>query len=346
MNSNRPRRRNDRQPALSRRWTAAERPKYWTRLRTQVALNLGSFPAPPDVTVITEPQPKEHRAPFSKFFAAVAAQFAVAIAAVAIALPTIFAHEVAHPWRIVGLTVLIGLPLSLFEYLYHRYLLHSAVLPFMASMHRAHSTHHGLTYVKAPVNPREPAMLVEVTSEFPIEEPHQEESMMFPFWALSIFIAVFLILIALPLKLMFVSQPMILSTILAVTLYYCSYEVWHAILHLPFERFWKPRMEGRFTKRLFRRLYGFHLMHHWRPSSNLAIVGFWGVALWDYAFRTHRRPERLPFAGAEVNYDDARLAKPLWPISLLDKMQPSLYKGSRSMEKFLAKIFLRRKVAK
>src|SRR5689334_21191770 len=199
-----------------------------------------------------------------------AAQLAAAIGLLAIIAPRMFAAEVSHPWMVVLWTALIGLPLSLFEYFYHRYMLHSAILPFMAAMHRAHSTHHGLTYVKAPVNPKEPAKLVEVRSGFPVEEEHQEESMMFPLWSLPIFIAVFMILIALPLKLIFSAQPILLSEILAVTLYYCSYEVWHAILHLPFDRFWKPLLEGRLTQRLFKRLYSFHLMHHWRPTSNLA----------------------------------------------------------------------------
>jgi hypothetical protein len=284
----------------------------------------------------------QHRVPFGKFFLAMGAQLAAAIGIFALIAPKAFSTEIHQPWMILLWTFLFGVPLSLFEYLYHRYLLHSAVLPFMASMHRAHGTHHGLTYVKAPVSPKEPSKLVIVDSEFPVEEEHQEESMMFPLWSLPIFIAVFLLLLALPVKLLFPGSPILLSLIFSVTLNYCGYEVWHAILHLPFERFWKPLLEGRYTKRLFRRMYGFHLMHHWRPTSNLAVVGFWGVALWDHAFLTHRRPERLPLDGAEVNYIDAKLKKPLWPISLLDRWQAGLYKASRSVERYLARIFLRR----
>ena len=239
---------------------------------------------------------------------------------------------------------MLGLPLSLFEYFYHRYLLHSAVLPFMASMHRAHSTHHGLTYVKAPVNPNEPAKLVPVRNEFAIEEDHQEESMMFPLWSMPIFIAVFMIILGIPLKLMLPGQPILLALIFAVTLYLVAYEVWHAVLHLPFERFWQPFLSSRILGKLARHMYSFHLMHHWRPSSNLAIVGFWGVAVWDHAFLTHRRPERIPLQGAEVNYHDAKLKKPLWPIALFDRWQGGLYRASRATERFLARIFLRRTI--
>jgi hypothetical protein len=210
-------------------------------------------------------------------------------------------------------------------------------------MHRAHTTHHGLTYVKAPVTPSEPAKLVEVRSTYPVEEAHQEESMMFPLYSYSIFIVLFAVLLALPIKLAFPGSPAYLACIFSVTLYYCFYEVWHAILHLPFERFWKPALEGRLTKPMFSRMYSFHLMHHWRPTSNLAIVGFWGVAVWDHVFRTHRRPERLPVNGAEVNYHDAELKRPIWPISAIDSHQPKLYKASRAIESFFARVFLRRR---
>src|ERR1044071_7328932 len=159
---------------------------------------------------------KNHRVPFATFFIWTVSQFILAIIALRLIVPGIFSQEIAHPGAIVLWTFLLGLPLSAFEYFYHRYLLHSAVLPFMAAMHRAHSTHHGLTYVKAPVNPKDPARLVEVKSEFPVEEPHQEESMMFPLYSLPIFIAVFLILFAIPLKLIFPAEPILLSLMFSV----------------------------------------------------------------------------------------------------------------------------------
>lgn len=292
---------------------------------------------------MTESEIKAHRVPFARFFVAISAQLIAIIGLFAFVAHRAFLAEVSHPWSVVLWVLILGLPLSLFEYFYHRYLLHSAVLPFLSSMHRAHSTHHSLTSVKAPVTPNEPAKLVEVRNEFPIEEEHQEEAMMFPLYSLPIFLAIFMALLGLPLKLLFPGSPVIFALILAVTLYLCLYEMWHAVLHLPFERFWQPLMEARVSGRMFRRLYSFHLMHHWRPTSNLAIVGFWGVAVWDYAFLTHRRPERIPLKGAEVNYHDAKLRKPLWPISLLDRWQSGLYKASRATEKFMGRVFLGRR---
>ncbi len=310
---------------------------------THKALAKGAArPGVPLETSLQSHSDKPHRVPVTQFFLALCAQFALATVAFRYISPVTFGNEIAHPWMVVLWTALLGVPLSLFEYLYHRYLLHSAVLPFMGSMHRAHGNHHGLTYVKAPVRADAPATLVPVKSEFPVVHEHQEESMMFPLYSLSIFIAVFLLIIALPLKLIFSQQPIIISLMIAVTLYYAWYEMWHAIMHLPYDRFWKGLMASKRWGRLVRFIYGFHLMHHWRPSSNLAVVGFWGFATWDHLFRTHRRPKNVPLQGAEVNFTDASLMTPRWPISLLDRWQVGCFKWSRKVEKSLLAIFVRK----
>ena len=79
-----------------------------------------------------------------------------------------------------------------------------------------------------------------------------------------------------------------------------------------------------------------------RETANLAVVGLWGFALWDYALRTHRRPERLPLHGASVTYGDAVLKRPYWPIATLDRWQAGLYKWSRRVEERTAQTFLKR----
>jgi len=282
------------------------------------------------------------RFPFATFTLSVLAQLAVSIGIFLLLAPHVFRAEVSHPLMIVLTTILLGLPLSLFEYLYHRYLLHSAVLPFLRSMHRAHSTHHGLTSVKAPVLAAEPQRLVAVKSEFPVEHDHQEDCMMFPYYAYSIFQAVFFVAMALPLKLLLPGTPAIIGTMFAVTFSYSAYELWHAALHLPYDKVWRPLMEHRRYGKAVRYAYGFHLMHHWRPTANLAVVGFWGFAIWDHLFRTHRRPENMPLDGAEVNFIDATLKKPRWPVAVLDRWQAGLFKASRKIEAFAAKLFLRR----
>lgn len=289
-----------------------------------------------------EHPPISYPALFSKFFLFTGLQVAAFIGIFAWVAPDMFRQEWTQPGMMILWAFAMGIPLSLFEYLYHRYLLHSAVLPFLGSMHRAHSHHHGLTAVKAPVTPKDPEAMVEVKSEYPILSEEQEESMMFPIYAISIFLALFLVLLALPFKLLFPGQPVILGVILCVTLCYSLYELWHQVLHLPFDRFWKPLMNKQPIRSITRYIYSFHLMHHWRPTLNLAVVGFWGVAVWDHLFGTHRRPYHLPIHGAKVNYHDASMRKPRWPISALDKVQPGLYKGSRRLENSIKQIFRRR----
>jgi hypothetical protein len=286
--------------------------------------------------------PRFRATDFLKFCLYTGAQTAIALWLFKLIAPNVFAAEFAQPGMIVFWTFILGIPLSLFEYLYHRYLLHSAVLPFLRSMNRAHTHHHGLTTVKAPVTPHEPEKMVPVFNEYSIVEEHQEESMMFPVYAISIFYVVFLILLALPFKLLFPGQPIIASVLFTATLCYTAYELWHQVLHLPFDSFWKPLMTGR-KRRAVRHVYAFHLMHHWKPTCNLAVVGFWGLAIWDHIFGTHRRPHNLPLKGSEVNYKDISLSKPRWPISTLDKWGGAMFKFSRKVESGLAKIFLGKK---
>lgn len=283
-----------------------------------------------------------HRFPFFRFITVTLAQTALFLWLFSWLWPERFQMEMAQPGWIILTTFLFGLPMSLFEYLYHRYLLHSAVLPFLGTMHSCHVTHHGLTYVKAPVSKKEPEKMVEVDSEYPIVEEHQEESMMFPFFSVSVFYVLFLSLFGLPIFWLAPSVPIFSSIIFCVTLSYAGYEFWHALLHLPFERHWQPLYQHKRFGRMVQYIYSFHLMHHFRPTCNLAVVGFWGVALWDHVFRTHRRPVHMPLDGAKINYLDVELRKPVWPISQLDKWQGGLYRTSRKLEAWAAKVFLRR----
>ena len=276
---------------------------------------------------------------FGPFFLFTGLQLAAALGLFYWIKPDMFRAEIAQPGMMLFWTFAFGVPLSLFEFLYHRYLLHSAVLPFLGIMHHCHAEHHGLTNVKAPVTKKEPEKMVDVHSEYPIVHKHQEESMQFPIFAISIFYLIFVGLVAVPIKWFFPGQPVIAAMMFTATLAYAAYEIWHAILHLPYDRYWKPAMENKRWGGTIRHIYGFHLMHHWRPITNQAVVGFWGWAVWDHLFRTHHRPLRMPLNKAKVNYTDAAIPKPRWPVTALDKLQPRLYKMSRKTEQILARLF-------
>lgn len=280
----------------------------------------------------------EHRMPYTWFTIRTLLQTALSFGVYYLVFPNIFLAEMAQPWKIVLWAFLFGLPMSLFEYMYHRYLLHSAVLPFLGAMHDAHAEHHGLTAVKAAVRKKEPELMVPVKSEYSIECDEQEASMMFPWFALPAFHLSLVLVFGLIAKKIWPGEPIYAGLLISVTLYFAAYEIWHAILHLPFKQFWQPMMQRKFG-RVVEYIYSFHLMHHWRPTANVAVVGLWGVALWDHVFRTHHRPKRLPVNGNQVNYYDAALPKPFFPINMIDKWQAGMYKGSRAVERSFLGIF-------
>src|SRR5579871_3971081 len=101
-----------------------------------------------------------HRFPILLFFSTTGIQLALAFAAFHFLAPSVLSTELSKPWAVLWQAALFGVPLSLFEYLYHRYLLHSAVLPFLSRMHHSHRDHHDLTSVKAPVRKDNPGQLV------------------------------------------------------------------------------------------------------------------------------------------------------------------------------------------
>lgn len=280
----------------------------------------------------------EHRFHFTLNVVITLAQLGAAIGLFAWLLPQTFAVEAAGGWKILLWALAFGVPISLFEYLYHRYFLHSQVLPFLGHMHDSHVHHHSLTNVKAPVTPKDPEKLVPVESEYPIEHEHQEDSMQFPYFATSVFNLIFVGTIAVPMKLLFPNEPLVLGMLVAATSAYLAYELWHAVLHFPFKRYWKPAMAHRVWGRMVKRIYAFHLMHHLRPTCNLAVVGLWGWAVWDHLFKTHLRPVNLPLQGSKINFNDVRLDKPAWPIRFTDMCQKHMVRFARKVDaKFFKK---------
>lgn len=285
---------------------------------------------------IFTPSEVEVRFPYLRFAFAVIVHLLAVLAIYWWVSPGVFKQELDH--GVVGVlfaTFLVGLPLSLFEFGYHRYLLHSAVLPFLKSMNFAHGRHHGLTNVTLDRQgaPKDDPGPHPVKNKYAIEESYQEESMMFPLYSLAIFYPIFGILVALPLKLLFPGQPFILATLIAVTLYVCWYEIWHMIQHLPYSRFWKPLLyESRFQK-MWRWIYNFHLVHHFLRMMNMAVVGFWGFAIWDHVFKTCYRMRTLPVPGARVLLTEKNDAPhPVWVIGKVDSWQSAMCSWSRRVE--------------
>ncbi len=220
---------------------------------------------------------------------------------------------------ILGVALLMGIPLSFFEYFYHRYVLHAVVIPFLRSQYVAHTLHHGLTPAYVPVDRKNPTKLVRVLRFiYPITLREQEKAMHFPFWSLQVFYLIFAVTLGIPFSIFFPNAPIWIGFLVAVTVYYSYYEIWHAILHLPFDKFWKKGLE---RSKFVRRTYTFHLIHHWNEQTNMAIVGFWGIAIPDYVLGTILLPKRIPLLGEEVCYNDQAIDPPRQPVRYFDSLQ-------------------------
>ncbi len=173
--------------------------------------------------------------------------------------------------------------LSKFEWFYHRYLLHTVIWRWLRSQCDTHTHHHDLTDVTT------------IKNEYEIEHSHQNESATFPVYALGLFCLIFTVIFFLPLQIIFPGSPVLISCNCSVTFSLVLYEVYHAAMHLSYERYWKKWVE-RFH--LIRQLYGFHLMHHANMRINQAIGGFFFLPIWDWAYGTYFVPsDSLPLPG-------------------------------------------------
>lgn len=281
------------------------------------------------------PEP-DHAASFpgGRFALAVAAQIVLMIWGFAYWRPATFHTELqAAPWLLLWVPVF-SLFLSGVEYAYHRYFLHEKPITILKSMCDAHRHHHGLTSVTARVLATQPDQPVPVSSQYAIEHKDQEEDMMFPLYALSIFFVLFVPL-ALVLKLVLPSQPLVLAMVIAIVISYVGYEVLHAILHLPFERFWKPRLYDSPHRRFYQAIYGPHLVHHYRVKTNMAVFGFFGYPIWDKLLKTYVELAVMPLPGAYITYRQSQHQPGKlisWFDSLIERLEQSRLKRFKRRE--------------
>ena len=263
---------------------------------------------------------------FGYFFTNIACHAAITYTVFRYAFPDRFRVELAAPgWHTAIWIAIFGLPLCLFEYFFHRYGLHNSLIPFLKSMHRSHVHHHTLTNVKANSE-------LKIESEYPIDAPHKEESMMFPWYTLGTFLLIFTVVLGPIPCFFFPSEPIFLAIILAVFIYYPWYETIHAIFHLPF-RFWEHALSGKgnLSKRL-RHMYAFHDWHHAVPTSNLQIVGYFGYALGDRIFGTYKQTDKVPLDGTEVTIEDMLPPKARGVVAKIDKQRGTFNAKVRASE--------------
>lgn len=213
-----------------------------------------------------------------------------------------------------------------FEWGFHRYMLHTVLARWLQSFTEKHRLHHRLTPVRYIRDPS--GSTYRVKSEYPIVQEEQYESQAFPWWALIVFWVVFSPFIV-GFQLAFPKVPFLLAGFSAVTFSLFLYEVFHAIEHRP-EPWWIPRLKHPRFGRIWRKMYGFHFMHHANPLVNLGISGFFGLPVADWVLGTLYLPEAVLPLGEPVHPKDFAIPPPRWIVQRLDRW---LKKRERRIQK-------------
>ncbi len=204
----------------------------------------------------------------------------------------------------------------MFEFFFHRYVLHSEFWRPLGAMKRKHTEHHSLTHVRELAHTKDEHGKTEVRNKYPILSPEQIESSAFPAYSLVGFLTVFSVILV-PLQLLLPTHPVLVAGYCAFIASFSLYEIKHAIEHMDYEKHWKRWVE---KSRFVRNWYGFHLMHHSRIRVNQAIGGVYALPLWDWVFGTYYVPDELPLAGVRISPEKLNAPKPRKLIVWLDEV--------------------------
>lgn len=238
------------------------------------------------------------------------AQFAVLLVLIRLLVPRVWANQIAAG-PLAFLFVFLGMHMLMcfFEWAFHRYVLHTVTTSWLGRFARGHRSHHGLTPIR--LQPVTEGSDRYVLNRYPITEEEQYEDSAFPAYALAGFWLFFTPLLVV-LQLLFPHLPFLLGGYSAITLSMGLYEILHAIEHQPYE-WWQKATEHPRLGVMWRKLYGFHHMHHANISCNEAISGFFGLPIADWAFRTYHQPRELLLSGRIATAKDFAVPPP-WPF--------------------------------
>lgn len=250
------------------------------------------------------------------FAAFIVGHLVVLFAALTVLFPgTMQQQWSAGPWAIVLTCLGCNVVFCFGEYLFHRYLLHMEAVRFLGRLCSSHLAHHKLTSVGFDDSKQT------VRSGYAIEHEADDHAATFPPWALAVFFAFWTPLFAV-IAFSFPQFPILISGYTALAIAHFLYEMIHVAHHLPYDTWWKQRIERGITSPLWRKLYGFHQAHHANYKCNMNLAGFFGVPLADLVFRTYKQPETLLLDGAPATKALARelTPAPRWPISWFDDL--------------------------
>ncbi len=234
--------------------------------------------------------------------------------------PNLWARQLVKGlWPILIVAIIFHLFNAKFEFFFHRYVLHYAVIGWFKKFYRDHTLHHSLTKIFRKKPCPENGNLGKVINRYPITEEKQHESSFFPYWGLAGF-TLFFSPFTIFLQLLLPQKPVLLGSFIAITFSYCLYELLHALEHVSYEAFWKKFVESPRFGILGKKIYGFHQFHHANIKCNLAISGFFGLPIFDWLLRTYKQPRELLLDGTLAGEEDFSAPTPCWFIRWLDRL--------------------------
>ena len=251
-----------------------------------------------------------------RFAFLVALQLALLFLALRAFFPSLWARNVAAGAS--GFVVVfLGMHLfiAFFEWFFHRYVLHGVTVWWLRRFARGHRHHHSLTPIR--LRSLGPGSGRIVLNEYPITREEQYPDSDFPAYALIAFWVLFTPLLA-GLQVLLPTQPILLGGYTAIAWSMTLYEILHAIDHWPYE-WWKRATEHPRFGAFWRRLYGFHLMHHANIGCNEAISGFFGLPVPDWCFGTYHQPKALLLDGRLATASDFSIQAPRDFVTRIDR---------------------------
>ncbi|MGA3006325.1 MAG: hypothetical protein ABSE59_00390 [Opitutaceae bacterium] len=227
------------------------------------------------------------------FLLTVAITLAGLFGTLALIAPGVWHAQLSAGWIALGLTFLAAHCVNAFvEYAFHRYVLHSPLVPFLSYFYKQHTLHHALTRIGYQKGKKgKPAMPFLVENHYPIVDEKQHTASYFPWYTLAAF-SLLACVFFIPAQWLLPHVPVFLGGFLALAWSLTLYELIHAVEHWPqatWDRLIARPKQGRF----WRKAYAFHLRHHADIRCNEAISGVFGLPVADLLFGTYVDPESL-----------------------------------------------------
>jgi hemolysin III len=259
---------------------------------------------------------QHERFSITRFSFLVAFQLALLALGFYFLLPGLWAGSLAAgPWAFFFTFLAVHMLLAFFEWVFHRYALHGVTSHWLQKLATSHRHHHSLTPVRLrPVTQGSDRF---VLNEYPITREEQYPDSAFPVYALAAFWLLFTPLLA-AFQFLLPGLPVLLAGYAAIAWSMILYEILHAIDHWPYE-WWKHATEHPRFGAMWRRLYGFHLMHHANIGCNEAIGGFFGLPIPDWCFGTYHQPKELLLEGRMATAKDFAVGEPRRFVRWIDR---------------------------